>query len=146
MCPLKSRWWGWSVLPLKVTPWSQAQYCLLQSSWAEVDFHRNLPPEQGEHILSWKTKSCPSKSCPTKQNTKRHNQDSSKNLLKASTPKTVANCFKTQGVNHKKPQNRTSWSQKNIWNYWSTAHRTSKKAKPLLQNINFVKLSKVTII
>lgn len=34
----------------------------------------------------------------------------------------------------------------NILNYWSTPRRSSKDAKSLWQNINSVKLNKVTII
>lgn len=53
--------------------------------------------------------------------------------------------LKIQGANHKKPSQLKLLVTK-ILKYWSTAYRTSKRAKFLLQNINFAKLHRVTII
>lgn len=66
--------------------------------------------------------------------------------LKPSAPKIVANWFKTERVNHKKSPKSNLLVTNNILKYWSTAYRTSKKAKLILQNMNFVKLNTVSII
>lgn len=147
MCPPKSLWPGVEWLKLCVSPWRK---CSIMAP--EVHGLKDEFPEKTWTAwmnAEWENQEAPttgSGTCPKSHGYERQNTRTEYKSSATKCSENSAKWFPTQGEKSQKALQTESLGHKHSKILIDYLQRTSKEAKFLSQNTNFVKLNKVTII